>query len=254
MILQTFPDLESLSRAAAQLFARLAAEAVESRGRCSVALSGGSTPRRTYEILAQPPYRDAVPWGCVHVFWGDERCVPLSDPRSNARLAREAWLDQVPLPQTQIHPISCHPAPEAGARAYESLLRDFFGDASPRLDLVLLGLGADGHTASLFPYNSALNEAKHWTAAVQVPGEDIRRVTLTPALINRAAVVAFLVAGATKAGALKEVLQGPRDPWRLPGQLINPDHGELYWLADREAAIELKIHHQDTKTQRYTKK
>ncbi len=236
MILQPFPDLERLSLAAAQLFARLAAEAVKTRGRFSVALSGGSTPRRTYEILAQPPYRDEVPWGCVHVFWGDERCVPPSDSRCNASMAREAWLNHVPVPSTQIHPISCHPAQEIGAREYESLFRDFFGGKPPRLDLVFLGLGADGHTASLFPNNAALNERERWTAAVQVPGEDIRRVTLTPVIINQAAVVAFIVAGAAKAGALKEVLQGPRDPRRLPGQLIEPENGELYWLVDRDAA------------------
>jgi 6-phosphogluconolactonase len=246
VILQTFPDLESLSQAAAQLFARLAAEAVKTRGRFSVALSGGSTPRRTYEILAQPPYREQISWDRVHVFWGDERCVPLSDPRSNARLAREAWLDHVPVPQKQTHPISCQPAAGAGAREYESLLRDFFGDSPPRLDLILLGLGADGHTASLFPYDPALIEGEHWTATVQVPGEDIRRVTLTPVLINQTAVVAFLAAGAAKAGALREVLQGPREPRRLPAQLINPDHGEIYWLADREAAKEIKIHHRAT--------
>jgi 6-phosphogluconolactonase len=236
MILQTFPDLESLSRAAAELFARLAADAVITRGRFSVALSGGRTPRRAYEILAQPPFREQLPWDRIHVFWGDERCVDPADLRSNARLAREALLDHVPLRKTQIHPFLCHPTPAAGAREYEGLLRDFFGLAALCLDLVFLGLGDNGHTASLFPYDAALDEQEHWTAAVYVPGEDLHRVTLTPALINRTAVVAFLVAGAAKAGVLREVMQKPRDPRRLPAQLINPENGELYWLVDREAA------------------
>ncbi len=235
----TYPDLESLSRGAAGLFARLAQQAVTVRGRFSVALSGGRTPRRAYEILARPPFREQVPWDRAHIFWGDERCVPPDDPRSNARLAREVLLDHVPLPRTRIHPFSCSPNPAAGAREYEALLRDFFPGTSPGLDLVLLGLGEDGHTASLFPYNRALEEREAWTAAVYLPSEDLHRVTLTPAFINQAAAVAFLVAGAAKARVLREVLQGPRDPRRLPGQLINPEGGELFWLVDREAAGEL---------------
>jgi len=236
MILQIFPDLESLSRAAAGLFARLAADAVNTRGRFSVALSGGRTPRRAYEILARSPFREQLPWDRIHIFWGDERCVNPNDSRSNARLAREVLLDHVPLPQTQIHPFLCHPSPAAGAREYEVLLRDFFGGATPRLDLVFLGLGENGHTASLFPEDAALDELERWTAAVRVPGEDLHRLTLTPPLINQAWVVAFLVAGAAKAGGLREVLHGPRAPRRLPAQLINPENGELYWLVDREAA------------------
>lgn len=236
MTLQIFPDLESLSRAAAKLFAGLAADAVKTRGRFNVALSGGNTPRRTYEILAQPPFREQAPSGRTHVFWADERCVPPDDPRSNFRLAREAWLDHVRLPESQIHPFSCQSSPAVGARDYEALLRDFFGQGPPRLDLVFLGLGKDGHTASLFPFDPALEEREHWTAAVYDPGNNLHRVTLTPPLINQAAVVAFLVEGAAKAGVLKEVLEGPRDPRRLPAQLIKPENGELYWLVDREAA------------------
>jgi 6-phosphogluconolactonase len=239
VILQTLPDLESLSQAAAGLFARLAADAVANRGRFSVALSGGGTPRRTYEILAQPPFKERVPWGRTHVFWGDERCVDPDDPRSNARLAREALLDHVPLPEAQIHTITCRPSPLAGAKEYEGVLKNFFREGPPRLDLVFLGLGENGHTASLFPFDPALAERKHWTAAVYVPENGLHRVTLTAALINQAAAVAFLVAGAAKAGVLQAVLAGPRDPERLPGQLIKPENGECYWLVDREAAGQL---------------
>jgi len=240
MIIQTYHDLESLSRAAAELFVRQAELAVKSRGRCSVALSGGGTPKRSYELLAQPPFRDRVPWDRTHVFWGDERCVPPDDPRSNALLARQTLLEHVPLPPAQIHPFSCSPSPAAAAAKYEALLRDFFGNGPPRLDLVLLGLGPDGHTASLFPGDGALAEKDRWTRAVYPPAPGLHRVTFTPALINRAAAVVFLVAGAAKAGVLREVLQGPRDPRRLPAQLINPAEGELYWLLDRQAAAQLR--------------
>ena len=240
MIIQTYPDQESLSRAAAELFARQAEEAVKLRSAFSVALAGGQTPRRTYEILAQPPFREQVDWEHLHVFWGDERCVPPQDPRSNARMARRAWLNHVPLPPSRIHPISCKPNPVAGAREYEILLRKFCAGTPPCLDLVFLGLGEDGHTASLFPYHRASEDREHWTAAVYVPAQSLHRVTLTPAFLNQARVVAFLVAGAAKAKALQEVLQGPRDTRRLPAQLINPERGELYWLVDREAAGQLR--------------
>jgi len=236
MIMQTYPDLETLSRAAARLFARQADQAVKVRARFSVALSGGQTPRRTYEILTQPPFRDQVPWERTHVFWGDERCVAPDDPRSNARLAREALLGRVPLPPAQIHPVSCTNSPATAATEYAALLREFFGAGPPRFDLIFLGLGEDGHTASLFPYDGALEERQRWTAAVYVPAQYLHRVTLTATLINQARVVVILVAGAAKAGALREVLHGPWDPHRLPAQLIKPEPGELYWLVDREAA------------------
>ena len=150
-MIEVYPDLESLSRAAAALLVKQANLAVAARGRFSVALSGGATPRRTYELLAAPPLVDQAPWDRVHVFWGDERCVPLNDSRSNARLAKEAWLDRVPIPADQIHPLNCAHDPAAAARQYEAQLREFFAGQPPILDLVLLGLGEDGHTASLFP-------------------------------------------------------------------------------------------------------
>jgi 6-phosphogluconolactonase len=209
---------------------------VAARGRFSVALAGGATPRRTYELLAAPPLRDQAPWDRVHVFWGDERCVPLNDSRSNARLAKAAWLDHVPIPGDQIHPMNCALDPAAAARHYEAQLREFFAGQPPRLDLVLLGLGEDGHTASLFPGTMVLAEVERWAAAVSVAEQDLYRVTLTAPLINQAAMVAFLVAGDAKAGVLREVLHGLRDPERLPAQLIQPQNGALRWLVDLAAA------------------
>ena len=163
-----------LSHAAAGLFVQQARQASAARGRFSVALSGGSTPRRTYELLAEQPRRGQVPWSRVHVFWGDERCVPADDPRSNARLARETLLDHVPIPPAA----KCIPSPAPAhptrpPAQYETVLRRFFGDGPPRLDLVLLGLGEDGHTASLFPNTPVLEEQARWAAAVQAPSQDL---------------------------------------------------------------------------------
>jgi 6-phosphogluconolactonase len=231
-----YDDLESLSYAAAGLFVQQARQAVDDRGWFSVVLSGGHTPRRTYELLAQTPYRDRMPWSHVHVFWGDERCVPADDPRSNARMARQALLDSVPVPPKQIHPIPCASAPKNVAEAYELLLRDFFAGQPPCFDLVLLGLGENGHTASLFPGMEVLEERERWVAEVHVADQHLYRVTLTAPIINRASVVAFLVAGAGKAQVLKEVLEGPRDPLRWPAQLIQPTDGVLQWLVDRPAS------------------
>jgi 6-phosphogluconolactonase len=235
-MITVYADLESLSRAAAALVVTQANLGVAARGRFSLALAGGHTPRRTYELLAQPPLLDQAPWDRMHIFWGDERCVPLDDPRSNARMAREAWLDHVPIPPNQIHALDCAPAPAAAARDYEARLREFFAGQPPRLDLVLLGLGENGHTASLFPATPVLEEKGRWVAEVYLPQPEVHRVTLTAPFINQAAVVAFLVAGRSKAGVLRKVRHGPRDPGRLPAQLIRPQNGDLLWLADREAA------------------
>ncbi len=240
-VIQVYPDLDSLSQAAAALFVQLARQAVEARGRFSVALSGGRTPRPAYELLGQSPFADQVNWDRVHVFWGDERCVPLDDPRSNAKMAREAWLDQVPVPPGQVHPMQCSSAPEEEAGRYEALLREFFGGGPPSLDLVWLGLGENGHTASLFPGTPVLGERGKWAAAVYVAEQDLYRVTLTAPFINRAANLVFMVAGRSKAGVLREILYGLRDPERLPAQLIQPENGALLWLLDREAASELEL-------------
>jgi 6-phosphogluconolactonase len=235
-MISVYDDLEALSLAAAGLLIQQARQAVHDRGWFSLVLSGGHTPRRTYELLAQRPYREHMPWPHVHVFWGDERCVPFDDPRSNARMAHQALLDSVPIPPEQVHPIACASAPHGAAEGYESLLRDFFAGQPPRFDLVLLGLGENGHTASLFPGTRVLQERERWVAEVYVAEQDMYRVTLTAPIINRAAVVAFLVAGAGKAQILKEVLEAPRDPRRRPAELIRPTDGILQWLVDRHAS------------------
>lgn len=239
-MIKVYPDLESLSRAAAGLVVEQAKLAVAARGRFSLALSGGNTPRRTYELLATSPFKEETPWERMHIFWGDERCVPLNDPRSNARMAKEAWLDHVPIPSSQIYPLDCAQAPAAAARQYEAQLRQYFAGGPPRLDLVLLGLGDNGHTASLFPGTPVLRETARWVAEVYVAEQDMYRVTMSAPLLNQAAQVAFLVAGAGKAQVLRDILHGPRNPERLPAQLIQPQEGEILWLTDLAAAAQVR--------------
>ncbi len=229
-------DLDALSYAAAELFATAARRAVAARGRFAVALAGGETPRHTYEILAASPFREELPWQQIHIFWGDERCVPSDDPRSNALMARRALLDHVPVPAAQIHAISCGDDPQRSAVDYEQLLRTFFVSSEPRFDLVFLGLGDDGHTASLFPGSDALAEKKLWTAVTSKSGEEFSRVTLTLPCLNRALQVVFLVVGATKARVLHAVLAEGPETLPLPARLIKPTDGQLVWLVDGAAA------------------
>jgi 6-phosphogluconolactonase len=231
-----YEDGEALSRAAAKLFADEARRAVKAHGRFTVLLAGGETPRRSYELLAQEPLKSSVPWQAVQLFWGDERWVPHDDPLSNLGMTRRALLDHVPLDVTQIHAIPFEHSPRESALKYERRLRSYFDSAPPRFDLVLLGLGEDGHTASLFPGNPVLDEWYRWVCEVYVAEQDIYRVTTTALLINQAALVAFLVAGKGKAVILRKVLEGAHDPKRIPAQLIQPADGKLLWLADREAA------------------
>jgi len=204
-----------------------------------VALSGGHTPRCLYEILAGPPFRDKVAWEKTHVFWGDERCVPADDRRSNALMTRQVLLDHVSVPPDQIHPILCHEKPTKSAKQYSNLLHDFFSSGPPVFDMILLGLGENGHTASLFPQAEILKDQTAWTASIYVKEQDMHRVTLMPAVINRARLVVFLVSGGSKASALKEVLTEPFDPSRLPAQLVRPQTGELVWLVDKAATAQL---------------
>lgn len=235
-MIRVCPDLEALSLAAAGLFAAEARKAVQARGRFIVALAGGNTPKRTYELLAQEPFREQMPWQKTHVFWADERCVPADDPRNNARMACKALLDHVPVPFEQVHPMVCDRSPNEAADGYEALLRDFFTAGRSRFDLVLLGLGENGHTASLFPGTSALDEQQRWVADVYLPEEGLHRLTLTAAAINQAALVVFLVSGNAKAPILRKVLEDALGPEGIPARLIKPAHGELLWLVDRDAA------------------
>jgi 6-phosphogluconolactonase len=241
--IRLFPDAEAVSRGAADEFVRVAREAVAARGRFVVTLSGGSTPKRMFEMLAEPPYRGQVDWSKVHVFWGDERSVPPDHRDSNYRMAHEAMLGKLPIPAAQVHRIEAERADrDAAARDYQAVIARTFGvdpaGEPPAFDLVLLGMGPDGHTASLFPHTAALSETKRWAVVNFVPKFNTDRVTLTLPILNRAREVLFLVAGADKTAPLAEVLEGPPDPTRLPSQQIRPT-GALVWFVDRLAAAKL---------------
>lgn len=237
---QVLPDVDQLAQAAAERFIESAAEAVKERNEFRVALAGGSTPRGTYQRLAGADLAPLVSWRNVHLFWGDERCVAPDHPDSNFRMARDTLLDKVPVPQSNLHRIQCELEPQAAARAYAQELRTVFQSRRrPHFDLVLLGMGADGHTASLFPGSPALNELRRWVVAVFVAQLDAWRVTLTPPLLNAARQVIFLVSGKVKAAPVKQVLHGEHDPERLPAQLVRPKQGSVIWMLDQAAAADL---------------
>jgi 6-phosphogluconolactonase len=235
------PDPAALARRAAQYLVEMAGEAVADRGGARIAISGGSTPRAAFELLADPrqPWLSRMPWERLDLYWVDERAVPPDHPDSNYRMTREALLDRVQLRPEQIHRIEAELDPEAAAARYEAELRSGFrlGTAElPRFDLVALGMGADGHTASLFPHTQAIHEMSRLATANFVPQKDAWRITLTWPVINRASSVFFLISGADKASVLSEVLTGPRDPERLPSQLIWPSSGILTVILDKAAA------------------
>lgn len=238
-------DLDAISHAAAEAFVLLSRQAGMVCGRFSVALSGGVTPRRMYELLAFPPYRRRIHWDAVHVFWSDERCVPVDDPRSNFNLARQTLLKHVPIPDENIHPILCTDAPQEIAQQYEQELRQFFSTSNPNFHLVLLGLGADGHIASLFPNTPVLNEKKRWVSHVFNREQNLHRVTFTAPFINQATQVVFLVSGEDKASVLEEVLEGPYQPRKLPAQLIRPNGAQPLWLVDKAASHKLRAQNQE---------
>jgi 6-phosphogluconolactonase len=236
-----FADAAALARAAVSRWLALAETAVAARGRFSVALSGGSTPRALFELLGQPPFAAAL-WAQTHVFWSDERLVPPDDPGSNYRQAQDLLLSRAPLPAANVHRVHGELNPQAAAEAYTKQLHAFAaGRGWPRFDLVLLGLGSDGHTASLFPGEPDPAEQRVPVLAVTADYQDrpARRVTFTPLLINAARHVLFLVSGADKANALAATLRGPHDPARYPAQRIRPVDGALTWLVDQAAARRL---------------
>lgn len=237
-MLRIYSDFQALSLAVAEVFAEEASGRAP-EGRFCVVLSGGGTPRRAYELLAAEPLKSRVPWDRIHVFFGDERCVAENDARSNERMARQAMLDRVPIPRAQIYPIRCSQDSNGEAQRYEALLRQWFG-GPPQFDLALLGLGEDGHTASLKPGTAALSERERLTVAVPDLGEGFDRVTLTAPALNAARKVVFAVSGRAKAHVLREVLEGRWRPEQLPAQLIRPAEGEPLWLVDAPAAALLR--------------
>lgn len=233
---RVFADPAALAEGAAVEIERIVRRAIDNRGRALVALAGGSTPRGLYGRLGAEPWRSRIDWSCLEIFWGDERCVPPTDSASNYAMAKEALLARVPIPERAVHRIDGERAPKRAAALYEEELRRITNLELPRLDLVLLGMGADGHTASLFPGTAALDEKERLVVATEAPAAPRDRVTLTLPMLNAARAVLFLVQGGDKAPALERVLAGGESPEPLPpAARVRPRRGELLWLADRAA-------------------
>ena len=234
-------NLSELNRKAAEEFIALAGAANARRGRFTVALSGGSTPKALYALLASAEYRNRLDWSRVHLFWGDERCVPPDHPESNFRMVQESLLSKVEIPRENIHRMAGEKNPQAAAADYENALRRFFNSshADPRFDLIYLGLGEDGHTASLFPGSAALSENQRWVTIDYVERLQAHRLTLTLPVINAAAQITFLVSGKSKRAIVKQLLGADVDSSILPAAKVSPTDGRLTWLITQDAAEEI---------------
>lgn len=230
------PDIDGMSREAANIFIASAGKHISSQGRFTVAISGGSTPLNFFSLLASNMYAGKIEWSCVHFFWVDERCVPKDDRESNFKGAWDALLSEVSIPETNIHRIKGELSPDDGALEYEDELKGFFGAGVPEFDLVLLGMGEDGHTASLFPASDSLKESKKLAIPVYVEKLKSWRVTLTIPVLNNAHSIVFLITGKNKTDVLKEILDKKSE--KYPVGLIKPKNGSLTWLVDKDAAGE----------------
>ena len=237
-------NAEEITKLSAEMFTDVVMQAVQARGVARIAISGGSTPKTVFELLADPsaPYFARVPWDKLQLFWVDERCVPPTDHESNYLMTKTAMLDKVPLPAASIHRMEGELDPEEAASRYEAEIRNAFkleGAQTPTFDLIILGLGPDGHTASLFPHTEGLNEMSRIVMANHVPQKDTWRLTLTWPVITQGREVAFLIEGEEKAEMVKTVFAGPYDPETYPAQLIRPASGKLTLLLDVAAAAHL---------------
>jgi len=230
-------DSDSFARRGAELFLQCAVSAVNQNGRFSVALSGGSTPRPMNRLLACAPYISEIPWNDTHVFMVDERIVPFEDSASNFGTAQKDFLDSVPIPSKNLHPMPVHDAPEIGADHYEEELKSFFLNRNPVFDLILLGIGTDGHTASMFPGDRKAHASERWVLHVKGGNPDVYRISLTFNMINQGRSVAFLISGSNKAPLLKALLENPQNDY--PANLVRPESGDLIWLVDQDAASKL---------------
>jgi len=235
--------IEKASQANARFVADLARQSAAAQGRFTIALSGGSTPRLLYQLLASPPLADEMAWDCWQVFWSDERCVPPDHLDSNYRMAREELLDHVAIPSTNVRRMRGEDDPHEAARAYEAIVLEVFQSPVPSFDLVLLGIGDDGHTASLFPGSQALQERARLVADNPAPQVGAHRITFTLSLINAAKAVAFLDTDESKAEVLRRVLEPKSGEEDLPASLVRPGQGALHWfLTDRAAKLLTKTY------------
>lgn len=241
-------NADALSKDYANWLVDYIGKTLQHQQRFTIALSGGSTPKKLHELLATEEYKNKIDWSKLHVFWGDERFVPFEDERNNAKMAYDTLLNHVPVPASQIHVMRTDISPQDAAADYEKLLNAYFVPAEDpgagfhfTFDLIILGMGDDGHTLSLFPGLPIIDETKRWVSAFWLEAQDMYRITLTHPVANQAKCVTFLATGAKKAKVLKEVLQGETNVHLYPSQIIQPERGELHWFIDSDAAASLQL-------------
>jgi len=242
MHIAIYDDKHTLSQYAAEYIMRIANESIDLHGHFTIALTGGTTPGEVYSLIGSEPFRSQIDWQLVHIFWGDERCVPHNSPESNFYLAQEALLQKISIPESQIHPMPADQLDrDAASQAYTVEMQNTFGtDGIPSFDLIHRGRGPDGHTASLFPHQASLHEIHRLVMPVSVPKPPPDRLTFTPPLLNAARNVLFLVTGSDKAEALHAVLEGEYQPDEYPAQIVRPTNGEVVWMLDRAVAQKIQ--------------
>ena len=243
MHIAIYPDIDTLSQQAAQYVVRTASESIAARGRFTIALSGGTTPRKLYTLLGSEPYNSQIDWQQVHIFWGDERCVPPDNPDSNYYMAQEVLLSKISIPALQVHRMPAdQPGRDATSQSYTAEMQSAFGTQGiPVFDLIQLGMGPEGHTASLFPHQASLHETQRLVMPVSVPKPPPDRLTFTPPVLNAARNILFLVTGSDKAEALQAVLEGEYQPEEYPAQIVRPPDGEVVWMLDNAVSANLHI-------------
>ncbi len=243
-------NIEALSQNAAEWMVDFIHKTLQLQDRFTIALSGGSTPRKLHLLLASDQFKNRIDWQKLHIFWGDERYVPFTDDRNNAKMAFDTLLDHVPVPKSQIHIMRTDIDPEESAKEYETILREYFPEAASNLtshvsrfttfDLVLLGLGDNAHTLSLFPGEEVVHEKDHWVRSVFVKEINMQRITLTAPVVNLSKRIAFLVSGQDKADAVAHIFSDNYNPDLYPAQVIKPIYGELFWFLDEAAGIRVQ--------------
>lgn len=240
MQLNVTKNIDDLSQQFADWIVGYIKKVLKTKNRFTIVLSGGNTPKKLYQLLASDKYKNKIEWSKLHFFWGDERCVPFTDERNNAKMAFETLLNHVPVLKEQVHIMRTDIDPESSAQEYEKLLHQYFPESNQTFDLVLLGMGSNAHTLSLFPGYPIVNEKKNWVKSFYLKEENINRITLTAPVVNASACITFLISGSDKATALQHVLKEKFDPDLYPAQIIHPYNNELYWWVDEAAATGLQ--------------
>ena len=239
MELHIFDDKEIMSEQLASWIAHLVQDTLKNQDYFTLVLSGGGTPKLLFEKLASGEYKNKIDWKRIHIFWGDERAVPFDDDRNNAKMAYDILINHIDVPSGQVHIMRTDIEPKLAAEEYETILHQYFDKTSNSFDLVLLGMGDDGHTLSLFPGSPIIEEHEHWVNSVYNQQQKMYRITLMPVVVNKASNIVFMVDGAKKANILQRVIEGPYIPLKLPAQIVKPSNGELSWFLDKAVAKEL---------------